>query len=235
MNSNCSQRRTLAAVIGVKMRKVLVVTAMLLAALTGLFAADPNNAVSVTIASIVKEPVPISPHIVVGITTASISYTYSTTYSTETGEAISTADGVDLSKDGSFTFALITSDEVNVIGKAQRAALSIEITADGFHLYEDAKADMEGFALSGSTIKKRNAVPIKNIRPEINIPGFYGKDENVEVNHLDDNNRIEIMFNPGRTRSDLTIGTFKVDWDGQQDVEKDGNYRAEISVVYCTL
>ena len=45
------------------MRRVLVVSILLLSALLGLFAADPINAVSVTVATIVKEPAPVTPSI----------------------------------------------------------------------------------------------------------------------------------------------------------------------------
>ena len=213
------------------MKKILVFTAILFSVLCGLCAAEPVNAVSVTVASIVKEPATVTPTISIGFNT-SVNYSYSTT---TTGEGMTISD-LDLSKDGSFSFSLLTMDEVNIFGVSQRSALSIEIEADGFHLYEDVGGShQDGFSLADARIKERNAVPITSLSPEIDIPQFYGSDENVEVNHVGGkSNKIEVTFNPGKTKSDLVIGTFKVDWKGKQELDA-GIYKADVKVLYETL
>ncbi|MBO4393201.1 MAG: hypothetical protein J5800_02545 [Spirochaetales bacterium] len=213
------------------MKKFLVVTAILFAVLFCLYAAEPINAVSVTVATIVKEPVTVTPSISVGINTA-MNFSY---YSTPGGEQAVVTD-LDLTEDGSFTFSLLTTEEINIFGMAQRSAVSIEIEADGFHLYEEASDGLkDGFSLADTRIKERNAVPITSFAPEISIPNFSGSDENVSVNHVGDkNNKIEVTFNPGKTRSDLVIGSFKVDWKGKKDLDE-GIYKAEVMVVYSTF
>lgn len=214
------------------MKKVLLVTFLLLTVLSGLFAAEPINAVSVTVASIVKEPVAVSPSIAVSINAAAVQFSYLSTPGSD-GTIVS---GLDLTKDGSFSFSLLTTDEVNILGFSQRAALSIEIEADGFHLYEETKDNLkDGFSLAETRIKERNAVPITSLSPEISIPNFGGADENVTVNHVDGkNNKIEVTFNPGKTKSDLVIGSFRVDWQGKKELDE-GIYKAEVMVLYSTL
>ena len=212
------------------MRRILVFTLLLLTALCTAFSADPVNAVSVIVASIVKEPEIVTPTISISFATASLS-----SLSSLAGEDVVVED-LDLTKDGSFTFSLLTADEVNLLGFSHKAALSIEIEADGFHLYEDTDPNARGSAYySGLSVKKRNAVPISSFEPEIDIPGFSGSDENVRVEHTGGkNNRIEVTFNPGRTRADLVLGTFKVDWKGDTKLEA-GIYKAEVMVSYSTL
>ena len=214
------------------MKKFLFVTFLFVVALFGLCAADPINAVSVTVASIVKEPVQVTPSFTISIDAAAMPVS---TVSNLEGESMTISD-LDLTKDGSFSFSLQTADEVNIFGAALRSALSIEIEADGFHLYESSNpGSREGFAAAASSIKERNAVPITSIAPEIDIPHFSGSDENVKVNHIDGkNNKIEVTFNPGKTRSDLIIGSFKVDWKGKQELDE-GIYKAEVMVSYSTL
>ena len=213
------------------MKKFLVVTAIMFAVLFGLYAAEPINAVSVTVATIVKEPVAISPTFSVNIN-ATTNFTY---YSTPDGEQTIISD-LDLSEDGSCTFSLLTTDEINIFGVSQRSALSIEIEADGFHLYEDKGQELkDGFSLADTQIKQRNAVPITSLSPEIDIPQFNGTDENVTVNHLGGkNNKIEVIFNAGKTKSDLVIGTFRVGWNGKQELDE-GIYKAEVQVIYSTF
>lgn len=212
------------------MRKLLAFTVLLLAVLCSVFAADSATAVSIVVASVVKEPVLVTPTISISFANAVVSYLSSTT-----GESAVVED-IDLTKDGSFSFSLLTADEVNIIGVSYKAALSIEIEADGFHLYEDTDPNARGSAYySGLSVKKRNAVPISSFEPEINIPGFSGSDENVSVQHtIGKNNKIEVTFNPGKTRADLVLGTFKVDWKGNSNLES-GIYKAEVMVSYSTL
>ena len=212
------------------MRKAFVFTVLILTALCVVYAAEPINAVSVIVASLVNEPEPVSPFISIGFTATGFSYVASTT------EDSTLITDLDLTKDGSFTFSLLTADEVNILGLYQHSAISIEIEADGFHLYEDPDpSSMEGFYLSGLAIKERNAVPISSFEPEIKIPGFAGSDENVVVEHINGkNNTIEVTFNPGKTRADLVLGTFRVDWQGKKILES-GIYKADVMVSYSTL
>ena len=213
------------------MKKILLFTVLLFMALFCVSAAEPFNAVSVTIASIVKEPFTVTPTITVGIN-ATMNYSYTSTF----GEESAVISDLDLTQDGSFTFSLLTADEINIFGAAQRSAVSIEIEADGFHLYEETQGGLkDGFSLADTRIKERNAVPITSFAPEISIPNFSGSDENVSVNHVDGkSNKIEVTFNPGKTRSDLVIGSFKVDWKGKEELDE-GIYKAEVMVVYSTF
>jgi len=213
-----------------EMRRVLVFTLLLLVALGSVFSADQPNSVSIIVASVVKEPAIVTPTISISFASAAVSYLSSTS------DDSTLVEDVDLTKDGSFSFSLLTADEVNILGFSHKAALSIEIDADGFHLYEDPDPDARGSAYyAGLTVKKRNAVPISTIEPEINIPGFSGSDENVRVEHVGGkNNKIEVTFNPGKTRADLVLGTFKVDWKGSSKLES-GIYKAEVMVSYSTL
>lgn len=212
------------------MKKLSAVTFLLLTVLCSVFSADPVNAVSLVVVSVVKEPPVVTPTISISFATTSVSY-----LSSPSGDSAVVED-LDLTKDGSFSFSLLTADEVNILGLSYKAALAIEIEADGFHLYEDPDSDARGSAYySGLTVKQRNAVPITSFEPEINIPGFAGSDENVKVEHIGGKgNKIEVTFNPGKTRADLVLGTFKVDWKGNSKLEA-GIYKAEVMVSYSTL
>ena len=212
------------------MRRAILFTLVLLTALCAVFAADPVNAVSITVASMVMEPARVTPSISIGFSATGFSYTAST------ADNATLITDLDLTKDGSFTFSLLTTEEVNILALSSRTALSIEIEADGFHLYEDVDPSAkEGFAMSGSTILERDAVPITSIEPDISIPGFSGSDENVRVEHTGGkNNRIEVTFNPGKTRAELVLGTFHVDWKGKKILDP-GIYKAEVRVSYSTL
>ena len=212
------------------MRRAILFTLVLLTALCAVFAADPVNAVSITVASMVMEPARVTPSISIGFAATGFSYTAST------ADNATLITDLDLTKDGSFTFSLLTTEEVNILALSSRTALSIEIEADGFHLYEDVDPSAkEGFAMSGSTILERDAVPITSIEPDISIPGFSGSDENVRVEHTrGKNNRIEVTFNPGKTRAELVLGTFHVDWKGKKILDP-GIYKAEVRVSYSTL
>jgi len=213
-----------------EMRRILAVTILLLVALGSVFSADQSSSVSIVVASVVKEPAIVTPTISISFASAAVSYLSSTS------DDSTLVEDVDLTKDGSFSFSLLTADEVNILGFSHKAALSIEIDADGFHLYEDPDPDARGSAYyAGLTVKKRNAVPISSFEPEINIPGFSGSDENVRVEHVGGkSNKIEVTFNPGKTRADLVLGTFKVDWKGNSKLES-GVYKAEVMVSYSTL
>ncbi len=212
------------------MRKAILFTFVLLAVLGAVFAADPVNAVSITVASMVMEPARVTPSISIGFAATGFSYMASTT------DNATLITDLDLTKDGSFTFSLLTTEEVNILALSSRTALFIEIEADGFHRYEDVDpASKEGFALSGATILEKDAVPITSLEPDINIPGFSGSDENVSVEHMGGkNNRIEVTFNPGKTRAELVLGTFHVDWEGKKVLDP-GLYKAEVKVSYSTL
>ena len=212
------------------MKRVILFTLVLLTVLGAVFAADPVNAVTITVASMVMEPARVTPSISIGFAATGFSYMASTT------ENATLITDLDLTRDGSFTFSLLTTEEVNILALNSRTTLFIEIEADGFHLYEDVDpTSKEGFALAGATVLEKDAVPITSLEPDINIPGFSGSDENVAVEHTGGkNNKIEVVFNPGKTRAELVLGTFHVDWKGKRILDP-GLYKAEVKVSYSTL
>lgn len=178
---------------------------------------------TVTIASVVDGRPQVNPNIVIGI--GSVQLTYHVDSELDT----TTVSGLDLSQDGSFTFAMLTSEEVRIFTESQKYGLTIEIVADGFHLYGYGDGDSS----DSLVLKQTNAVPLLTTTPEVEIPEFDGTDENVEVWHSGGNNRIEVRFNRGTTRSDLILGTFNIGWKGVSPLEE-GVYKAKVSVVYST-
>lgn len=197
---------------------LMIVMLMILFAYTA--SADSST---VTIASIVDGNPQVNPSIVIGLSSAQLTYFVSPEQET------TVISGLDLTEDGSFTFAMMTSDEVFIYNEAQKYGLSIEIVADGFHLY-----DYEGDSSADNlTLKQKYAVPLLTSSPEVEIPEFRGSNENVSVYHTGDGNKIEVQFNKGMTKADLVLGTFSISWKGKSPLDA-GVYKAKVSVVYST-
>ena len=77
-------------------------------------------------------------------------------------------------------------------------------------------------------------MPLASNNPEIEIPQFYGNNENVVVSHSGaSKNAIEVQFNKGTTKANLVLGTFNVEWEGKRPLDA-GIYKAKVSVVYST-
>ena len=212
------------------MRKaILVIILFSLVLLTPLFAED-STTTTVTIASVVEAPIKPAPSIVISFVTPELS----TTVTTETGVDSSTViTGLNLTEDGSLTFSLMTNEEITVTTNSTKLNLQIEIVADGFHLYDDVTTSTSS-VFDDSKIKQRNAVPLLSSTPEIEIPQFYGSNENVLVNHAGTGkNSIEVQFNKGTTKANLVLGTFNVQWEGKRPLDA-GIYKAKVSVVYST-
>ena len=215
------------------MRKALIVIIIISMALCAPLFAEDSTTTTVTIASIVEAPVKENPAIIISFVTPEISTTVTTSSSTTTEEIESGVTGLNLTEDGSLTFSLMTSEEITVTTNSTKLNLSIEIVADGFHLYDDSSVS-EGSLLDDSKIKQRNAVPLVSNTPEIQIPQFYGSNQNVEVNHAGGaKNAIEVQFNKGTTKANLILGSFDVAWEGKYPLDA-GIYKAKVSVVYST-
>lgn len=213
------------------MRKVLLVIILFAIALCSpLFAAD-STTTTVTIASVVPAPIKANPAIIISFVTPELT----TTVTTATGEETTVITGMNLTEDGSLKFSLMTSEEITVTTNSTKLNLQIEIVAEGFHLYDyDYTGATEGSLMDESKIKQRNAVPLRSTTPEIDIPQFYGNNENVVVNHTGaGKNAIEVQFNKGTTKANLVLGTFDVEWEGKRPLDA-GIYRAKVSVVYST-
>jgi len=205
---------------GVRMRKFPLIMMLVLVLCMGSAFADSST---VTIASIVDGNPQVNPSIVIGLSSAQLTYFVSPEQET------TVISGLDLTEDGSFTFAMMTSDEVFIYNEAQKYGLTIEIVADGFHLY-----DYEGETSSDNlTLKQKYAVPLLTSSPEVEIPEFQGANENVSVYHSGGANRIEVQFNKGMTKADLILGTFSISWKGKSPLDE-GVYKARVSVVYST-
>ena len=202
------------------MRKIPLIVMLVLVLCAGSAFADSST---VTIASIVDGTPQVNPSIVIGLSSAQL------TYFTNPGQETTVISGLDLTEDGSFTFAMMTSDEVFIYNEAQKYGLTIEIVADGFHLY-----GYEGESSSDNlTLKEKYAVPLLTSSPEVEIPDFQGANENVSVYHAGGANRIEVQFNKGMTKADLILGTFSISWKGKSPLDE-GVYKARVSVVYST-
>ena len=207
------------------MRKVILTALLLMVLLIGSAFADTT---SLTIASIVKDTTQTNPSIIIGIGSAEL--TYYVNPDTETTEIT----GLNLTEDGSFTFALMTSEEVIINSESQKYGLSIEIQADGFHLYDyNYAGDMGGSSWDELSIKQKYAVPLTTSNPEVEIPDFYGANENISVYHSGAKNRIEVQFDKGRTKAELILGTFTIQWKGKRPLEA-GIYKAKVNVIYST-
>ena len=178
---------------------------------------------TVTIASVVDGRPQVNPNIVIGIGSIQLTYTV------ETGVDTTTISGLDLTQDGSFSFAMLTSEEVRIFTESQKYGLTIEIVAEGFHLYSPGS----GNSSDSLVLRRMNAVPLLTTKPDVEIPEFDGEDENVEVWHSGGNNRIEARFNKGTTRSELILGTFSIGWRGVSPLEE-GVYKAKVQVIYST-
>ena len=213
------------------MRKVLLAIILLCATLCAPLFAEDTTSTTVTIASVVEAPLKASPSIVISFVTPEIQ----TNIEANTEAEATVITGLNLTEDGSFTFSLMTSEEVVVSTESTKLNLQIEIVADGFHLYDyDYTGATEGSVLNDSKIKQRNAVPLLSNTPEINIPQFRGSNENVVVSHANGAaNAIEVQFNKGTTKANLILGSFNVVWEGKRPLEA-GIYKAKVSVVYST-
>lgn len=220
MFTNSVIRYILEPVSGAVMKRILALSTLILVlCMCPVFAGTST----VTIASVVDGRPQVNPNIVIGI--GSIQLTYHVDSELDT----TTVSGLDLTQDGSFTFAMLTSEEVRIYTESQKYGLTIEIVAEGFHLY--------GYGAGNSpdtlVLRQPNAVPLLTTTPEVEIPEFGGTDENVDVWHSGGNNRIEVRFNRGTTRSELILGTFSIGWKGMSPLEE-GVYKAKVSVVYST-
>ena len=213
------------------MRKVLLAIILLGIVLCAPLFAEDSTSTTVTIASVVEAPLKASPSIVISFVTPEIQ----TNIEANTEADATVITGLNLTEDGSFTFSLMTSEEIVVTTNSTKLNLQIEIVADGFHLYDyDYTGATESSVLNDSKIKQRNAVPLLSNAPEINIPQFRGSNENVVVNHANGvSNAIEVQFNKGTTRANLVLGSFDVAWEGKRPLEA-GIYKAKVSVVYST-
>lgn len=211
---------------GDRMKKIPVVVLLLLAFILGPVYAEKLNSSTVTIASAVKPRESINPAIIIGLGSTEL------TYYTRPEQEKTVISGLDLMEDGTFNFALMTSNEVFIGNDKNSISLEIEIVADGFHRYDyNYTGSFEGSSLDHASIRQRNAVPLLSFEPEINIPGFYGNNENVSVSHLGAMNKIVVTFKKGLTREGLMLGTFKVEWKGRRPLAT-GIYKANVSVSY---
>lgn len=207
------------------MRKVILTALLFTVLIIGTAFADTT---SLTIASVVNDTTQINPSIIIGVGSAEL------TYYVNPDQEITEITGLNLSQDGNFTFALMTSEEVIINTESQKYGLSIEIRADGFHLYDyDYTAGMDGTSGNEPKIKQKYAVPLTTSSPEVEIPDFYGANENVSVYHSGSKNRIEIQFDKGKTKSELILGTFTIQWKGKRPLEA-GIYKAKVNVIYST-
>ena len=207
------------------MRKVILTALLLMVLFIGNAFADTT---SLTIASIVNDTTQLNPSIIIGIGSAEL--TYYVNPDTETTEIT----GLNLTEDGSFTFALMTSEEVIINSESQKYGLAIEIQADGFHLYDyNYNGSMDGSSRDELNIKQKYAVPLTTSNPEVEIPSFYGANENVTVYHSGSKNRIEVQFDKGKTKAELILGTFTIEWKGKRPLEA-GIYKAKVNVIYST-
>ena len=215
------------------MRKALLVIILFSVVLiASLFAGDSTTS-TVTIASVVEAPIKENPSIIISFVTPDIATTVETTGTK--GEETTAITGLDLTENGSLSFSLMTSEEITVTTNSTKLNLQIEIVAEGFHLYDyDYTEATVGSVMNDSKIKERNAVPLLSTTPEINIPQFYGSNENVVVNHAGGaKNAIEVQFNKGTTKANLVLGSFDVEWEGKSPLDA-GIYKAKVSVVYST-
>ena len=213
------------------MRKVLLVIILFSLALCAPLFAEDSTTTTVTLASIVEAPVKANPSIIISFVTPDIT----TNVETSTGEETTVITGLNLTEDGSFTFSLLTSEEITVTTNSTKLNLQIAIVADGFHLYDyDYTGATEGSQMNEGKIKQHNAVPLLSTAPEINIPQFYGSNENVVVSHVNGaKNSVEVQFNKGTTKANLVLGTFDIAWEGKRPLDA-GIYKAKVSVVYST-
>ena len=210
------------------MRKLILCTVLIMCiALGGLFASQTINS-TVRLSSIVRNQNSGNPSVIIGIN--------STSFNTLIDPSIETVaiTDVNLTESGSFTFALMTSDDVYIGDAVSAFNMSIEIKAEGFHRYDyDYTGYLEGSSMDEANILERDAVPILKVAPEISIPQFQGENENVSVVKDGRDNVINVQFLHGKTRADLVLGTFTIEWNGKRPLEA-GNYKAKVSVTYST-
>lgn len=208
---------------GMKKALLIVVLALLL---VGQTFADSSHTSVVTLNSIVLGNVQENPNIVIGIQTSGDDVMTSSRETT-------TITGLNLTADGSFSFVLMTSEQV-ILSATKRTQMEIEITAEGFDLYDYDYTGASNGSSGESKAKMKSAVPLLSTTPEINIPTFFGNDQNVSVSHINENkNKISIMFLPGMTKENLVLGTFTIDWKGKRPLDA-GIYMASVSIKYST-
>lgn len=209
------------------MKRAILIVALTVLMVFSAFAASDQSSV-VTVGSVVLGNIQGNPKIIIGIGATDMSQ-----YLTQDKET-TVITGLNLTKDGSYSFVLLTSEEV-ILGISKRTAMEIEIYAEGFDLYDyDYNGATEGSSMESASIKMKNAVPILSTTPEIKIPTFSGKDQNVSVSHIgSSNNKISVEFLPGMTKANLILGSFTVEWNGKRPLDA-GIYKAKVSVIYST-
>ena len=138
----------------------------------------PATTSRVVLASSVLNRTQTNPAVIVNIQTADVSAYV------ESGIETSTITDLNLSEKGSITFSLMTSAEVYISSGTVKSGLDIEIVAEGFHRYDyDQKLSSGRTYDDEKYIVEKNAVPLDSMTPEIEIPRFYGSDENCAVKH----------------------------------------------------
>lgn len=209
------------------MKRVLFTAVLVLLMVGQIFAVTDQSSV-VTVESIVLGQEHGNPNIIIGIGASDLSQ-----YITPDRET-TVITGLNLTKDGSYSFVLVTSEEV-VLGLTKRTAMEIEILAEGFDLYDqDYSGAADGSSMEEASIKLKNAVPLLSKTPEIRIPTFTGSDQNVTVSHVGgSSNKVSVQFNPGRTKANFILGSFSIEWNGKRPLDA-GIYKAKVSVVYTT-
>ncbi len=210
-------------------RALLCIACILVLVSAGLFAQTQTSVVRLS--SIVKNQTSGNPSVIIGINSTTLDFD---TLMDPNIEATAIT-GLDLTEDGVFTFALMTSENVYMSSGSSSYIMSIEVSADGFHRYEYKDSQHQaGYSMEGSDIVEYEAVPIKSLTPNIQIPRFQGENENVSVVKTSDRgNVVNVQFNPGHTRSQLILGTFSVEWEGRKPLEA-GIYKAEVYITYST-
>lgn len=208
------------------MKRVLIALIMIAVLATSAFAVEEKKTL-VSITSIVDVPEQGNPGILIGIGSAEISSVI------RPDQETTTISGINLMADGDFSFALITSEEVFL--KSSRNSIYVEILAEGFHRYEYSDTGSAAI-MDDSAIVQKNAVPLLSTTPEIKLPIYDGTDDenHISVTYLNSTrNKVAITFNPGTTKANLIVGTFKVEWKGMMPLDA-GIYKAKVNVVYST-
>lgn len=209
---------------GARMKKAALITAIVL-----LFAMQSLSAVTsrFVLASSVVNRSQTNPAVILNIQATDVSAYV------DTGIETSAITDLNLTEDGSITFALMTSAEVFISSGKLKSQMDIEVVAEGFHRYDYNKATATPTSNDDKYIIEENAVPLDTLTPAIDIPMFNGEDENCEVKHAGADNKVEVEFTQGVTRENLTLATFTVSWKGMSQLDV-GIYKAKVSVIYST-
>ncbi|MCF0238025.1 MAG: hypothetical protein HUK24_05450 [Sphaerochaetaceae bacterium] len=190
----------------------------------------------VKIASNVSGDLVKHPDINISIGTAFVSSFGGASAKTVGGASTDTTEieGINLADGGKYTFYISTNEEIFL--KTASPAITIEIKAEGFHLYQSGyTGTMDGSEMEKAALIKENALPLNNGNPLIDIPTFSDQEnENVYVSHDGNENTIKITFLPGLTKKDLILGSFDVSWNPTDELDV-GVYKAKVSISYNTL